>query len=403
MIRILFVDDEPNILQGIKRMLHSKHNEWELAFATGGQEALEILGRQPFDIVVTDIRMPRMDGIELLENVARKHPGVIRFILSGQAKKETMLRSIGPMHQYLTKPTGAEELKSAIERSIALRSIMTDDKLKEVISCIRSLPSLPQIYYELVEHLEQDEPSMTSIGAIISKDISMSAQILHLVNSSYFGFSHHVSSITQAVTMLGIDTIRVLVVSMHLFSRISPDILERIPLSSLWGHSLNCANITRNILKLTTADRTLVENGYMGALLHDIGIIVLAQSFTDRYADLVSTSHADGIPINTLEKEAFGVSHAEVGGYLLSIWGLPNPIIETVCFHHEPWNLSKNTFDHVGAVYVANILEYQVNANKLFYRRVSFNDSYLAACGVADQIDIWREHAKTLTGEHGHE
>lgn len=130
MIRILFVDDEPNILQGIKRMLHSMRNEWDMAFATSAFEALATLAKEPFDIIVTDIRMPRIDGIELLEYVARTYPGMIRFILSGQAQKETLLRSIGPMHQYLSKPIDPETLKSAIMRSVVLRSALTDNKLR---------------------------------------------------------------------------------------------------------------------------------------------------------------------------------------------------------------------------------------------------------------------------------
>ena len=402
MMRLLFVDDEPNILQGIKRMLRSKRDEWEMEFATSGHDALVLLGQKHFDAIITDIRMPHMDGIELLEQVSQNYPGMIRFILSGQAKRDTVLRSIGPMHQYLSKPTDADELRSAIERAINLRSILMNDTLIEVVSRIRSLPSLPQIYYELVEHLDQDQPSITRISEIISKDISMMAKILHLVNSSYFAFSHHVTSITQAVTLLGIDTVRVLVISMHLFSKIPAEVLEQIPLSHLWDHSLNSATIAREILKRAGTDKNSIEDSYMGALLHDIGILIMANAFTGMYVTFIDKARKHGIPFHSLEKEEFGVTHAEVGGYLLGIWGLPNPIIETVSFHHEPWKLGDISFDHVGAVYVANILEHEVTENKLFNRHVPFNDEYINSCGISEQIAGWREMATSLTREHQH-
>ena len=109
--RILFVDDEPMILQGIQHSLRGMRAEWEVALANSGAEALETMAQAPFDVVITDMRMPGMDGAQLLDLVKVKFPRTVRIILSGQSDRETILRSVGPSHQYLSKPCDLDELK----------------------------------------------------------------------------------------------------------------------------------------------------------------------------------------------------------------------------------------------------------------------------------------------------
>src|SRR5262245_37814840 len=100
MKKILFVDDEPNVLQGLERMLRSMRHEWEMQFAMSGPAALERLAEQTFDVIVSDMRMPGMTGAQLLTEVSQRHPHIVRIILSGQADQEDILRSVGPTHQY---------------------------------------------------------------------------------------------------------------------------------------------------------------------------------------------------------------------------------------------------------------------------------------------------------------
>ena len=141
--RILFVDDEPNVLSGLRRMLRSMRREWFMAFAHSGLEALAMLDDTPFDIVVTDMRMPGMDGAALLKQVMHRHPKTVRIVLSGQADREEILRAVGPIHQYLSKPCDAETIKATLTRACALDGLLPDDHLKELISKMETLPSLP--------------------------------------------------------------------------------------------------------------------------------------------------------------------------------------------------------------------------------------------------------------------
>src|SRR5205823_10063129 len=171
--RILFVDDEPMVLQGLQRSLRSMRSDWEMEFVNGGEQALEAIARQFFDIVVTDMRMPGMSGVELLEEVKKCSPQSLRMVLSGQSDRDSILRCVNPAHQYLSKPCEGEELKSRLLRAFAVRELLQSTELKEVVSKLDSLPSLPTLYLELTEELRRQEPSLAKIGKLIAADMAM--------------------------------------------------------------------------------------------------------------------------------------------------------------------------------------------------------------------------------------
>jgi CheY-like chemotaxis protein len=208
MRRILFVDDEPKVLAWLERMLRSMRHEWEMEFAKSGPEALEALAARPFDVVVSDMRMPGMNGTQLLAEVMQRHPQVVRIILSGNADHETGMKSVGPAHQFLTKPCDVEVVKTTVGRACALRDLLADERLRLLVSQMQSLPSLPSLYEELVRELQLPNASLKRVGEIISKDVGMTAKILQMVNSAFFGLRREVSSIGRALTLLGLENVK---------------------------------------------------------------------------------------------------------------------------------------------------------------------------------------------------
>ena len=187
MIRILFVDDEKNILDGLRRAMHCMRSEWDMSFAASGAEALESLSRAPADVIVTDMRMPGMNGRDLLFEVKRLYPEAVRFILSGYANKTSIMEVVGSAHQYLSKPCEAITLKAAITRSFALRGLLQDERLVQKIGRIDTLPTLPGTYQRIVACLRGPDPELAEIAGIISSDVVMTAMILKLANSAFFG------------------------------------------------------------------------------------------------------------------------------------------------------------------------------------------------------------------------
>jgi len=201
MKRILFVDDESMVLDGLRRMLRGMRNEWEMEFAASGHEALGILAGRQFDVIVTDMRMPGMDGCQLLNHVKKLHPQVVRIVLSGQSDNDMIMKSVGPAHQFLSKPCDAEILKTTVARVCSMWNLLDDEALIKVVSGIESLPSLPQLYSEVVDEVNSAEGSLNRVGEIISKDSGMSAKILQLVNSAFFGLPRQVTSPVRAVQL----------------------------------------------------------------------------------------------------------------------------------------------------------------------------------------------------------
>jgi putative nucleotidyltransferase with HDIG domain len=334
MKNILFVDDESNVIQGILRMLRPMRKEWKIFSANSGKEALELMTGQKIDVVVSDMRMPEMDGAELLEIVKDKYPQVIRIILSGQSEKEMILKSVKPAHQFLSKPCDAETLKKTIIKALHLRTLLHNEKMTNLVSRIDSLPSLPALYTQIIEKLNEEESSLQDIAQIIKKDVSMTAEILKLVNSSFFGFFNKISNIEQAVSLLGIIMIKTLVLSIKLFSQFPKMDQISISIDELWNHSFATGIFAGKMVYDLTNDKQKQENAFTAGLLHDIGIITLASQLPQTYKKAYDNAFINKTTIAEGEYKFFESSHAEVGAYLAGLWGFPDEITDAIAYHH---------------------------------------------------------------------
>jgi putative nucleotidyltransferase with HDIG domain len=389
--RILFVDDEPNVLQGLERMLRCMRHEWDMVFAGSAQDALSILSREPMDVVVTDMRMPGMDGAELLNHVMKQYPHIVRIILSGQSDREIIMKSIGPTHQFLSKPCGAEKIKATIARAFALHDVLADEELKELVSNMKSLPSLPSLYLELMQELQSPDFTMRRVGEIISKDVGMTAKILQLVNSAFFGLRTHVSDPIHAAKLLGADIIKALVLSVQIFSKFDQNKLKSISLKNLLDHSLSVASFAKEIAIHENQNQKITDNALIAGMLHDTGKLVLADNFPEQYSRTFALANNRGIPIWEAELKTIGSTHADVGAYLLGLWGLPDDIVEAVAFHHFTIKSPDNSFTPLAAVHVANILDHEIRGEDNYITEASIDLDLLDELGLTDRLPIWRQ------------
>ena len=283
-IRVIFVDDEPRVLEGLKRMLRPKRNEWQMTFVGSAQAALDSLRSEPCEVVVTDMRMPGMNGAELLEVVQREYPNTIRLILSGQAETESVMKALGVSHQFLSKPCDAEILQGTISRAFALRDLAGSDAVKALVARINKLPALPATYQKLIEALRQPNSSLADVSRIISTDPSMTARLLKLVNSAYFGLQKPVADVSRAGALLGLDRIMALVLGQGIFSDCDPPVVEGFSMDGLWRHSMSTAAAAHRIAIAENLERDLVAASFLAGMLHDIGKLVLAMGMPEQYA-----------------------------------------------------------------------------------------------------------------------
>jgi HD-like signal output (HDOD) protein len=390
--KVLFVDDEANVLQGLQRMLHSVCNEWDISTASSGLEALGLLAQATYDVIVTDMRMPGMDGAQLLTEVMKLYPQIVRIVLSGQSDQETIFRSVGPTHQYLSKPCDAATLKSTVDRACALRDVLQDESLRRLASQMQSLPSLPSLYTEILKELQATEPAIEKITRIITRDAGMTAKILQLVNSAFFGFYSSITDPGRAITILGLDKIRSLVLTIHIFSQFKTVPMGGLNLENLWRHNLLVGQAAKEIAKEHTpgqGNKGLLEEAFMAGLLHDTGILILMANRPAEYQQTLALAMEHSLALDEAERKTFGASHAEIGAYLLGLWGLPTPIVEAVNYHHRPSLCINQTFSALTAVHAADAL---IQAIKPLAEEIPtpLDEGYASRIGFNEHLSVWQ-------------
>jgi HD-like signal output (HDOD) protein len=403
MKHLLFVDDEPKLLDGLKRSLRPMREEWNMTFVTSGAEALLALEQTPIDVIVSDMRMPVMDGAQLLNEVRQRFPQVVRIVLSGQSDKELIYQSIAATHQYLDKPCETELLKATVLRACALRDLLGSDSLRQLVTGMHRIPSQPTLYADIRKEAESKTASIRAIGAIISKDMGMTAKILQLVNSAYFGIRSSVSTAEQAVNLLGLDTVQALVLTVHVFSQFSSIHGSGFNIDRLWEASMETGVLARAIAKAEQVPALMIEQSYTAGLLHDVGRLVFAANAQARYEATLKTAHDKGLPMWEVECLEFGASHADVGAYLLGLWGLSDPIVEAVAFHHRPGDCVGNGFSPLAAVHVANVLQEQLSQQPTGDVLSQIDRTYLNTLHMTDRLPHWREVAGAVQRTEGKE
>ena len=357
MKRILFVDDESKVLDGIRRMLHADRERWDLQFAVGGEAALKACEAGSFDVVISDMRMPGMDGATLLGHVRDRFPSTARIVLSGYSDGGLSTRAVPVAHRFLTKPCNGGDLRAMIEKVSILQDLLSTAELRRIVGSIGELPSLSNTYTSLLQALRDESSSITTVAQIIEHDMGMSAKVLQLVNSAFFGLAQTVTTVQSAASFLGLETIKNLALASETFRVFIPD--ARIPQAvceSIQSHT----QTTAVIIAALPIERKLRDVCVLSGLLHDIGRLVLASKMPDQFCAAVALATERGCQPFEAEEELLGLSHAEIGAYLLGLWGMPNLAVEAIAHHHHPTRISHTGLDSSAAVYVADLLAHHI-------------------------------------------
>ncbi|MCC9641980.1 HDOD domain-containing protein [Rhodopirellula sp. JC740] len=390
--QILFVDDEANVLSGLRRMLRGQRKVWDMHFACGSDKALELLQEQRVDVIVSDMRMPIMDGAELLTRVSKEHPHTVRLVLSGQSEQEKIFRVIGPAHQFLSKPCDPDRLMQTIEQALNLQDHLPNEELLQLSSQITSLPSLPDVFNELVKELQSEDACIEKVGSIIENDLAMSAKVLQLVNSSFFGLPSHVTSPKHAVSLLGLNVIRPLALDSKGFRKFDGDDQQASQMDREIQHGLSVANAARRIAQTESDQAELHDEAFIAGLLHDIGKLIFS---------IQQSSDSPSTPPNYKEwlkqlgdatRNPSDTTFDSVGAHLLGLWGLSQSIVEAVALHHRPSDAHDTQFTPLTAVHVANAWCNDTTAARGAETISSgqLDHAYLQRLGVTDRLDIWK-------------
>lgn len=330
---VLFVDDDPHVLRSLERTMRAREDRWVTTFVESASEALEFLRGHEVDVIVTDMVMPGIDGGALLRAVRASWPATVRIVLTAYGEPEEDSRAIAFAHQRLKKPWSRDELIGTIERACQLRSLVGDDAMRTRLSRVRALPSAAVHYLELACEIERPSASFTSVAAIIERDMAMSAKLLQLANSAFVAPRRPVITVLDGTRTVGIDAIRRYVLSpfLDVFQVFAPaDDAQAAGFAQLQRH----ARLTA-LLAQALAPTSLRSLAYVAGLIHEVGRLLIMSRMPELEAAITREAAAVGCGIVELEHRELGVTHAEIGGYLLGLWGIPPELTRAVTHHHD--------------------------------------------------------------------
>lgn len=383
------------VLKGIRRMLSPRRREWDVLFAEGGEKALEMLEHNEIDVIISDIRMPGMDGITLLRKVQDRYPSVIRVTLTGQPHEDYADGYVDCAHQSLVKPCDNGTLFKVIGEALRAADLRLEPRMKEVVSRISSLPTLPKVYQSILDELHSEPVDLQNVARLMRQDVGICAKVLTLANSQYFGFREKIAEPERAVVLLGTNVIKAMILSINVFSAYNADGIPEFSLEQLWGHCQRTACIARAIARTEGLDRQGQDHAFMAGLLHDLGKLIFCTEFTDDYRKLLQAVRSGKGTVTALERDYFGTTHAKVGAYLMGLWGMQSPAVDAIADHHSTHMLGEDKMVRT-IVFSASILDHKLVVLNHEYFRPEVPESRFQELGLEERYATWSELAETV-------
>ena len=361
--RVVFVDDEPRLLQGLRRSLYARGSTWRAEFVESAAAALVLLEKEPCDAIVTDMQMMPMNGADLLGEVRERWPATLRFVLSGHVATESAVHALQVAHQLLSKPCDVGVLVAAVERGIAVQNRLSTTLVRATLGRLKTLPAAPRVHARMAAALIDPQCDARTISNILDCDPALSANVLHLANSAFFTCGGRVSSnVRHAVARIGLATVSDLVLATEVF-----DLNAQGPHSdAMRDRAIHASRIAAMIARGGPYGAAAPT----AALLADVGYLLPGVEEIDVSGDPASLSaHA----------------HAELGASLLGLWAIPMPIVEAVANHHAP-SVNSSGFDLPGIVHVAVALASELDPDL----------DYLEQLGLLDNLPEWKTRSARI-------
>jgi HD-like signal output (HDOD) protein/ActR/RegA family two-component response regulator len=386
-MRLVLVDNEHHIADAHRRALRTVRPEWKVVLASTPEAALDAMTAEPTDVFIAELGKPPTDGVALFETVRERWPGTVRIALSEFAEKNVAVRLERSVHRFLHKPCDTYMLAMLIERGSTLRTIVDDPAVVAAIGGLDAIPRPPVTVQALEKVLADPEAGVIAVAAVVNRDASLTARLLRVVNSSFFGVGRQVTRVDAAVNFMGVSLVRAITLADGATRsfKVAPEVLD---LDEWNTHAVRVAASARDItLSMCPNDRSLADEAFLAGLLHDVGQVVLAGVSPKRWQELERQAASELLPLHDVEAQRGMVSHAIVGAYLLSLWGLPSSVVEAVAFHHTPERLAGHMFDAAIAVHVADAIA----ARSPGRRAPGMNMECVLGAGITEeQIAAWQ-------------
>lgn len=385
--RVLFVDNDNSFLE-VYRKVFSSSESWKCNYAIDVFSAIDYLNYIDFDIIVVDLTLPLFDGSQLLDYVKKRYPSTIRIIFTACEDIESHIKVIKLGHQFFLKTTSVYKIEEAIKQIYVLYTVIINPKTRTFLSTLDNIPAMPDIFYSLKRKLQQESCSVKEVANIIASDIGLTATLLKIVNSDYFGITEKISDPFQATSLLGLQLINALVVSAHLFSLFKAD--NDLPLSDIMRHSLQCAKHAKTIATYQNYSLQKIEKITIAALLHDVGRLIFGNVLPHGFKNTMKYCDSTYRPNSEVESDVFGINHSQIGAYILGVWGFDLSVVEAVAFHHKPSTYKGINRDIVAIVHCADLLTYELTPFETHEGVETYDKEFMIQSNLMLSAQKWR-------------
>lgn len=393
-LKVLFIDPYSAYLSWSGH-LQACGCDWDILHAVDPHEAMSLLQQGSFDAVVVAALSRLERDLGVLRQVSRLRPRTTRILLSPPLSATRLAKALDVAHRTLYQGTEPEQVMALLEQTVEVNRRLYRDKVVRSFAAFRQLPSPPAIYKELSEAINSDRIGMGEITAIVERDPALAARILRLVNSSYFGLGRPISNLAEALTLLGLRTVRGLALAGHLTAHY-PDSrnwtlfsFERMNL-----RALSVARLAQEICEpINPEKRVLKDQAFLAGLLLDVGMLMLAAEQGEGYVKVMRFAARKQQPLHVVEQMAYGVTHAELGAYLLDLWNISPQVVEAVLLHHTPEKAVSTGFTPLSAVHIADALLPSLENELDLDLSSTLNEAYVEAIGGRMHLPNWKIRA----------
>jgi HD-like signal output (HDOD) protein/ActR/RegA family two-component response regulator len=390
--RILFVGEDQALCQEFQAHCPEPDGAWTVQHARTEEGALALCQQHTIAAVVADVNLNGKSGNDLLDAFMRRQPKALRIIISDLADVTSTMKCIGHAHHHVLKPCSAQTLLQVLDQAFAQEAWLPSEPLQGFIAQMRQVPSPIKSYQQIVEEMKSPTCSLEKIGNLVAQDPAVAAKLLQLANSAVFGLEINVVSPAMAISYIGLETTKAVVLLAHTFSSFDNLKLVQFSMEDLWRHSVDVGRMARRVVVLEKAGDDMAEQAFAAGLLHDIGKLLFAANHPGVFGKVLRLSREQHCNLWEAEAQVMpGVGHAELGATVLGIWGLPKSITEAVALHHRPWRQRGHKFGPATAVHVANILDHEKHPDPSIIMPSQINTSYLADMGLAGRVEDWRQ------------
>ncbi|MEY2410102.1 MAG: hypothetical protein QOF48_2772, partial [Verrucomicrobiota bacterium] len=340
--------------------------------------------------VIVEAATPGLDWNGLLNQMAQAYPAMLRFVRCDGQVFDARDKSAAHRISWLSTGLDAPALMEAITKALRVNAWIPDEEARKLIGRLKHLPSLPTLYNQVVAELSSSTGSLEFAGKLIAKDPGITAKILQTVNSPLFGLGRQITDPAEGVMFLGVERTKGMMLAAGVFQHFDKSQCPGFSHEQLWQHSIAAASFASAITLTETHDKKLSELAYTTALLHDVGKLFLAANVPLDYAKVLEQAQRRGVPLQQVEAEALGATHAELGAAVLGDWGLPFAMLEAVGWHHCPSRSGDQNFTPLTAVHVADALDHERQDEKIGRRSNRIDKDYIESLGLGHRRNLWR-------------